>query len=117
MKIKLSKTPPVKDIAAYWNQYKTTGTSIGHEAEWIKLTATLDELSAYNNAILLMWSTATPDRFLYITDKANLTGYDASLFTAEGGVAFSFGNFHPDYLHLGYLFNEMAVNRVIDRKV
>lgn len=118
MKIKLSTVPPVRDIAAYWNQYDTSKDGDPDYASiWKQRVKLLDDLSAHNKSILLAWSTDTPDRFAYVADKSKLTGYDTGLFTAENGVAFSFSKIHPQYLHASYLMNEMSVNYIIAKKI
>ncbi len=109
---------PIKDIAAYWNKFKTaTSIEVDGETKWIQQAVLFDDLSARNNVAVFLFSTVTPNRFLYITDKSKLLGYDAALYTAEDGMAFSMSNVHPDCLNAGYLMNEKAFNYVVENKV
>jgi len=122
MKKKQSATTPFYlpklDIAAYWNRFKPTGGMAENmEAKWIQQASFLDDLSSQNNVAILLWSTATPTRFLYMTDRSKLLGYDAASYTGENGTDFSFSKVHPDCLHAGYLMNGKAFNEHIEKKL
>lgn len=107
----------IQDIAAYWNKFKSSSNIGPDESTWIQRVALLDEFSARNSAFVGLWSTVTPDRFIYVTDKSKLLGYDAALLTAENGVVFSYSNLHPHYVRASYSLQEKGFNYIIEKQV
>lgn len=101
-------------IISYWNQFASAPiASPSTKNKWWNRSTVLDIVSSQNRVVLFLFD-ATAHRFIYMSEKIKaLTGYDASLYTAEDGLNFTISKWHPDYLQACFLMQEAGAKYCI----
>jgi DNA-binding CsgD family transcriptional regulator len=108
----------INNIAKYWEILKPgSGIDTELETSWKKRIEFIDEISAYNNAVVFLWNVFT-NRILYISDHVKVFSLlDPALYTAENGVEYSLSRVYPGHLGPGLELTQKFTEYCSENKV
>jgi DNA-binding CsgD family transcriptional regulator len=100
-----------------WDKLKPNIQLIAsYKEKWPTLVPLFEQISEQNAVFIMIWNPVI-SRIIYVVDKRNTIGCDASLFLSDNGFDVSMSKIHPDYFHSVLLMNQQGIKYFSEQRM